>query len=130
MIRALALLLGLQLIGEAAAAALDLPLPGPVLGMLALFAILAATGGPGRELDGTAQGFLDNLGLLFVPAGVGVTLHLSLLAEAWLAFFLAIVVATLLSIVLTAWLFDGLSRLAGPQPQDQPSDHGGGRRDG
>lgn len=119
MIRALALLLGLQLIGEATAAALELPLPGPVLGMLALFAILAATGGPGEEIDGTAQGFLNNLGLLFVPAGVGVTLHLSLLAEAWLAFFLAIVVATLLSIVLTAWLFDGLSRLAGPHAPDE-----------
>lgn len=111
MIRALALLFSLQLAGEAAARALGLPIPGPVLGMGALFLILAIHGGPSEETEATAQGFLDNLGLLFVPAGVGVTLHLTTAAEEWRAILAAVVVATLVAMAATALVFRWLSKL-------------------
>jgi holin-like protein len=112
-IRALTLILGLQLLGESAAVALGLTVPGPVLGMAALFAILLITGGPGPDVERTASGFLDNLGLLFVPAGVGVTLHLAAAAEAWKAILAAVVLGTLVAIVVTALAFAWLARLAG-----------------
>lgn len=113
MIRALALILGLQLLGESLVAAFALPLPGPVIGMIALFALLWLTGGPADGLDRVGKGLLDNLGLLFVPAGVGVTLHLHLLGEAWAALVLAVVVATVISIAVVARAF---LWLAGPAP--------------
>jgi holin-like protein len=112
MIRALTLLFSLQLAGEAAARALGLPVPGPVLGMAALWAILMLTGGPSESLEGVARGFLDNLGLLFVPAGVGITLHLAIAAQEWRAILAAVVVGTLVTMVATALVFRWLARLS------------------
>jgi holin-like protein len=113
MIRALFVLFSLQLAGSTVVEALDLTVPGPVVGMAALLAILFVTGGPGEALERTAGGFLDNLGLLFVPAGVGVTLHLSRLADGWPAIVAAVVPATLVTMVATAFVFRWLSRLTG-----------------
>jgi holin-like protein len=119
MIRALFVLLALQLAGETAARALALPVPGPVLGMGALFAVLLVRGGVPEPMERTARGFLDNLGLLFVPAGVGVTLHLRQAAEEWPAILAAVVVATLVAMVATALVFRALARLT-EGPGDAP----------
>lgn len=105
MLAALTLILTLQLVGEALARGLGLPLPGPVVGMALLFAGLVIAGGPGEDLRKTASGFLDNLGLLFVPAGVGVTVHLGRAAEEWTAIAAALIPATLVTLVATAWAF-------------------------
>lgn len=113
MIRALTLLFSLQLAGEATARALGLPVPGPVLGMAALWGILMVMGGPSEALERTARGFLDNLGLLFVPAGVGITLHLAIAAQEWRAILAAVVVGTLVAMVATALVFRWLARLSG-----------------
>jgi holin-like protein len=113
MIRALTLILSLQLAGEALSAGLGLPVPGPVLGMAGLLAVFALRGGPSEAEEGVARGFLDNLGLLFVPAGVGVTLHLSSAAEEWRAILGAVVLGTLVAMAVTALVFRWLSRLTG-----------------
>ncbi len=112
MLRAVALLLTLQLVGEALADAFAAPLPGPVIGMALLLAGLALAGGPSPTLDSASRGLLDNLGLLFVPAGVGVSLHLGRAAEEAWAIAAAVVVATLATVVATAWAFVALDRLA------------------
>lgn len=111
MIQALTLLFALQLAGEALATALALPVPGPVLGMAGLLAIFALRGGPTDAQEATAHGFLDNLGLLFVPAGVGVTLHLGAVADEWPAMLAAVALGTLVAIVVTALAFRWLARL-------------------
>lgn len=110
MVRMLALILGLQLAGEALADTFALPLPGPVIGMVALFALLWFWEGPPPELDGIARGLLDNLGLLFVPAGVGVTAHLHIVGETWVALLLAVVVATVISIAVVGRVFEALAK--------------------
>lgn len=116
MLRAVALLLTLQLIGEALAETFALPAPGPVIGMVLLLGFLVVTGGPDADLSGASKGFLDNLGLLFVPAGVGVSLHLARAADEAAAIAAAVVGATLVTIVLTAWVFRLLDRA---RPRDQ-----------
>ena len=78
MLSALTQLLIFQLAGEVTARGFNLPVPGPVLGMLFLFIALMIKGGPGKELQGTSQTLLQHLSLLFVPAGTGVMLHLQL----------------------------------------------------
>lgn len=115
MIRALFVLLALQLVGEALAEALALPVPGPVIGMGLLLAGLLVRRGVPEALERTARGFLDNLGLLFVPAGVGVTLHLSQAAAEWQAILAAVLGATVVTIVATALVFRWLSRLTEPE---------------
>jgi putative effector of murein hydrolase LrgA (UPF0299 family) len=98
MIGALTLLIMCQLAGEVAARAAGLPLPGPVLGLLLLLAILLIRGGPSVQLRTTAGGLLRHLGLLFVPAGVGVVTQLDVLRQNALA-----VAAALLISPRSAW---------------------------
>ena len=110
MIGALTVLLVFQLTGEVLARALGLPVPGPVIGMGLLFLALIARKGAGDELRTTANGLLQHLSLLFVPAGTGVMLHFQRLADEWLPLSVALVTSTLLSIAVSALLLDSLSR--------------------
>ena len=52
MIKALTILVICQLVGEVAAQASGLPLPGPVIGLILLLGALIVTGGP-RHRDPT-----------------------------------------------------------------------------
>lgn len=113
MIHAIAILLSAQLGGEAIARTLDLPVPGPVLGMIALTLALAASPALTALMRPVAQGILGHLSLLFVPAGVGVVGHLPALAGNGLAFALAIVISTLLSITAGALAFAAVARMTG-----------------
>ena len=113
MIAALTQLLLFQLVGEVVARALNLPVPGPVIGMGLLFATLVLRQGPGEDLRNTASDILQHLSLLFIPAGTGVMLHFSRLADEWLPLSLALVLSTLLSIAVSALLLKALSRRAG-----------------
>ncbi len=101
MLAALTLLLIFQLAGEAIALYFALPVPGPVIGMGLLFAALALRGGASLDLRNTAQNLLQHLSLLFVPAGVGVMLHVQRMADEWLPIVVALVVSTLLTIIVT-----------------------------
>src|SRR5438132_420602 len=87
MVPALIVLLCSQLAGELVARLLQLPVPGPVLGLLFLFAVLLARGRTAETVGGTARVLLGNLALLFVPAGVGLVRHGARLRMEWLATF-------------------------------------------
>ena len=110
MIGALTLLLVFQLVGEVLARALELPIPGPVIGMGLLFIALVLRKGPYEDLRGTASDLLQHLSLLFVPAGTGVMLHFQRLADEWLPLTMALVASTLLSIAVSALLLQALTR--------------------
>ena len=103
----LTLIFSCQLAGELVVGALGLSLPGPVLGMLILFAWLLWRGLP-EDLARVADALLGHLSLLFVPAGVGVMVHLGLLGADWLPITGALVVSTALTVAVTglvmAWL--------------------------
>jgi holin-like protein len=125
------LLLVCQLAGEIAARVLDLPLPGPVIGMVLLFAGLMIRGGEVPEtLQTTSQGLLENLSLLFVPAGVGVMLHLSLVAEEWAPITAALVVSTVATIAVTALIMRFTSRWLAPEDNETDSGSTENRRRG
>ncbi len=117
MIPAIALILLFQLVGEVASRALDLPLPGPVLGMVGLLGAMVAIPALGRRLRETAEGLLRHLSLLFVPAGVGVVAHLGVLAQAGPALAVALVVSTVAAIAVGALVFVGVARLTGSRPE-------------
>jgi len=104
MIAALTQLLVLQLVGEVIARGFNLPIPGPVIGMLLLFLALALRGGPTSDLQATSQGLLQHLSLLFVPAGTGIVLHLHRVADEWLPLLLSLLSSTVLTLALTALL--------------------------
>jgi holin-like protein len=121
MIPALATLLVCQLLGETLVRLLAVPVPGPVVGMAGLLLALVLRPGWLEALRPTALTLLQHLSLLFVPAGVGVMLHLQRLGQEALAIGVALVLSTwigLASAALTmAWL---IKRVAPPDAGARP----------
>jgi putative effector of murein hydrolase LrgA (UPF0299 family) len=96
-------LLGCQLLGEFFVRALDIPIPGPVVGMVLLLVVLMLrkperTAGVVRAADG----LLRHLQLLFIPAGAGVVAYLAVLGAAWLPVLGGLVISWLAVLVVTA----------------------------
>ena len=119
MLRAFAVLLVCQLAGEVVGRALALPIPGPVLGLVLLAAGLGMASRHGwvtpaeiesTALGRTASGLLAVLGILFVPAGVGIIQQFGLLGQYGLALLLALVISTAVTLVVTVYVFLGVSR--------------------
>lgn len=115
---AFAILVGCQLLGEVLRQSLHLPLPGPVIGMFLLAASLVLTGRTKAggdttapsPLDQTATTLITNMGLLFVPAGVGVIGELPVLRQEWPAILAGLVVSTVLSLVVTGLVMQFVCR--------------------
>lgn len=114
MLNALTLLIGCQFVGEVIARGLSLPLPGPVIGLVLLFAGLTVRYGRGGEVPGTlkttAQGLLGHLSLLFVPAGVGVITQLDTLSANIVPVVASILISTLAGLLVTGWVMQSLAR--------------------
>ncbi|WP_432504837.1 CidA/LrgA family protein [Kineococcus arenarius] len=78
---ALALLLGLQLLGTLLVDLTGLPVPGAVVGLVVLLAVGARHRGLVARAQPAADPLLRHLQLLFIPPGVGALTQLSALAE-------------------------------------------------
>ena len=111
MITHIALLLTAQLIGEVTVRTLGLPIPGPVLGMALVLALLFARPRTAAQVAPTARGLLSHLSLLFVPAGVGIVTHLDRLAGSGAGLMIALVLSTLAAMIVGALTFVALTRL-------------------
>ncbi len=118
MVPVLFTILAFQLAGEAISRTLDLPLPGPVVGLVLLLAAMRLRPGLAEWLRAAAQGVLAHLSLFFVPAGVGVIAHLSLLHDHGLALLLAILGSTVLALVAGALAFTLVARLIGQESDE------------
>ena len=124
MIKGFAWLLGFQLLGEGLAYGAGGRIPGPVIGLALLAMFLLATrrlalGGEIEKTTGAvADGLLANLGILFVPAGVGIIQHLDLVRSLGLPIVVAILVSTVLTLVVTVWAFVLAKRLGQGRQQD------------
>lgn len=115
MIIHLATLLGFQLLGEITSRGLGLPLPGPVIGMAALFLTCVMWPKLAQTIAPTTTALLAHLSLLFVPAGVGVVGHLDKIGNDGPALGLAIVGSTIIAITVGALTFAGLQKLFRPR---------------
>jgi holin-like protein len=104
----LALLGGLGAAGTAVAAALALPVPGPVLGLLAYLALLAL--GWAAWSAAAARWLAGLLGALIVPPLVGVAAFTPVLAAGGWRLAVALVGGCLVTGVVTALTFRRASR--------------------
>jgi len=93
-------LIACQLMGELIVHALDIPVPGAVMGMVLLLIGLMARGEVGQGLRTTAEGLLSVLPMMLVPAGVGLMVHFQLIAAEWMAILAALVVSTFVTLLL------------------------------
>jgi holin-like protein len=102
MIKGLVQLLLFQGLGEVISKLLGLPIPGPVVGLMLLLVTLLIRNKLDPDLDMVATGFTQNLGLLFIPAAVGVVMFIPQLAEYGLVIALILVVSVGLSVAASA----------------------------
>lgn len=116
-LRGMVWLLVFQSAGELLARGLALPLPGPVIGMVLLLLALRwpAVQTPVAECAGF---LLSHLSLLFVPVGVGVMTHLSLVSQYGVRMLAVVVLSTLAGLAVTVL---SLHLLPGRQPLDAAS---------
>lgn len=124
MLVGITLLLVFQLIGEACAYFLGGLVPGPVIGMAMVAVLLTLTGGvrflepAHRRTVDTSKAILANLGVLFVPAGVGIVQHLDLIRDRGLALLAIVLLSTVATLTVTVWVFILVKRLTGGYGND------------
>ena len=109
MLRGLAVLLLFQLVGESLIFLLGVSIPGPVAGLVLLFAALPALDRLWKQdvssIDEAAETLLSNLGLFFVPAGVGVVALASILSAQIWALGAVLILSANITLMLTVWAF-------------------------
>lgn len=117
MIKGIALLLSFQLLGESLVFAFGFSLPGPVMGVVFLFVAMQSCKILGvklfAEAEAAADGFLSNLGLLFVPAGVGIVGLWGELNNQISAIIAVLVASAVLTLIVTVWTFVAVKRFFG-----------------
>ena len=99
-----------QSVGELVSKLLLPTLPGPVIGLVLLVLWLVLRKEINNDLAMVADGFSQYLGLLFVPAAVGVVLFLPQLQANALAIISALVGSVILTIASSALVARFLSR--------------------
>jgi putative effector of murein hydrolase LrgA (UPF0299 family) len=110
MIFGLVQILLFQSLGEVVSKFLLPTLPGPVIGLVLLVLWLVIRKGVNAELALVADGFSQYLGLLFVPAAVGVVLFLPQLKANALAIISALIGSVVLTIASSALVARLLSK--------------------
>jgi holin-like protein len=111
-LRGLAVLLAFQSLGELLSRGLGLPFPGPVIGLFLLFAALRVEA-LAKPVSVCADFLLAHLSLLFVPVGVGLVMHLGLVAQYGWRILVVLVASTVAGLVVTALCLRGLKGQAG-----------------
>jgi len=110
-VNGLTILLFYQLIGEISVRWLGLPVPGPVLGMIMLFITLLIKGSISKSLEGASTTLLSHLSLLFIPAGVGMMVHVERIANEWLSISIALLLSTAITLIFSALVMLFMSKL-------------------
>ena len=108
MLPAFAILLLFQCLGEGLVFLLNLPIPGPVAGMLLLMGALVAWPRLQAAVEEGANTLLSHLSLLFVPAGVGVYATAASGSGHWPAILASVAASTVLTLAVTGLLLKGL----------------------
>lgn len=109
MIRGFAILLGCQLLGDAAVVAWSWPIPGSVLGMVLLLAGLIIGVVQFEWVSEAAELLLSHMALLFVPVGVALMLYFELLSSQWLPIVAATAGSTFVVLAVTGLVSSALS---------------------
>jgi holin-like protein len=116
MITAFLVLIACELVGEIVRQACGLPIPGPVIGMFCLAGVLAwrkdkldAPAIP-DALGDSAETLIGHMGLLFIPAGVGIISEAGRLQAEWLPILVGLIGSTVLGLAVTGLVMHWTTR--------------------
>ena len=112
MLKSVFIILLYQLIGELFQKFFGLSIPGPVIGLVLLLLTLLLIQKRQRvvpikeDLFNSAEILLNYLPLLFIPVGVGVVMHLSLLEDNLASVIFVIILGNLSTLALTGYIME------------------------
>lgn len=92
-------------------------LPAPLFGMLLLFIFLVWRGREPIFIAAGAKPLLGHMAVLFVPAVIGVALYWESITAYWASLFVAIVLSTIFSLGVAAYLAQRVLKSKQPLPQ-------------
>jgi holin-like protein len=118
MLRAIFVIFFFQLSGEAIKKFFEMRIPGPVIGLVLLLITLvylkkfksSAVVSLKKDVINTSNYILGYLSLLFVPIGVGVVMHLAYLENNLLKVLIIVLISTVLTIAVTAFLMEKIKK--------------------
>ncbi|MFK7839694.1 MAG: CidA/LrgA family protein [Bdellovibrionales bacterium] len=110
MVQGFLILVGLLIVGNALSNIFTLPIPGSVIGMLMLFFGLCLYKSVPEDLGKVSDGLVAHIGLLFVPAGAGISLYLSMITENWVVILSASAISTFLTLIFSVLVFRVLQK--------------------
>jgi holin-like protein len=115
MIEGLVVIFIFQSLGELFSHFIFSLIPGPVIGLVFLLIFLFIRGNVPASIDWVGSSILQHLGLLFIPATVGVVLYLPLLqTHAW-GIALALLVSTIATVAVTSLFLKFMASADGEQ---------------
>lgn len=114
MIAGLVQILLFQGLGEVVARFFLPLIPGPVIGLVLLLAWLRFRGSVPASVDLVATAFAQNLGLLFIPAAVGVVMYWPHIRSHAVAVVAALLVSVIATMAVTALVLRALAKDAEP----------------
>ena len=127
MVKQCAIIFGCLAAGEFISWLLGLPIPGSILGMLLLTALLQMKIVDVESVKPISSFLVSNMGFFFVQPGVALMLYFDLIAKEWLPITVATVVSTAIVLVVTGhvhqWVHKIVRRRTG-------SGEGGANQDG
>lgn len=110
MIQGITIILLFQFVGEMVSRFLNIPVPGTVLGFIFMFLALLVGIVNLKQIEEAVNLFLDNLTLIFIPAGVGLMKYLGIIKEQWLSITVSIFISSLLVFLITGRVAQFLER--------------------
>lgn len=106
----LLIILSFSFLGEILSTVFYLPVPGSVVGMIALFCALQFKLLEVRQVEQVGNFLLSNLSILFLPASVGVMVYFPVIRETWWKLLVIIALTTIFTIAFVGTIVQRIKR--------------------
>ncbi|WP_341783980.1 CidA/LrgA family protein [Lactococcus formosensis subsp. formosensis] len=94
----LLIIFGFSFVGDTLSNSLHLPVPGSILGMIFLFLALQFKVLKFTDVDEVGSFLINNMTILFLPAGVGIMAKWSLISNFWWQIALIVLLALIVNV--------------------------------
>ncbi|MGO2910876.1 MAG: CidA/LrgA family protein [Lactococcus lactis] len=102
----LLIIFGFSFIGNVISNVFRLPVPGSILGMILLFLALQFKILEFRHVDEAGSFLINNMTILFLPAGVGIMAKWNLISHFWAQILLIVVAALIINMLILGKLVE------------------------
>lgn len=105
----LLIIFGFSFIGNVISNVFRLPVPGSILGMILLFLALQFKILEFRHVDEAGSFLINNMTILFLPAGVGIMAKWNLISHFWAQILLIVVAALIINMLILGKLVEWIN---------------------